>query len=66
MSSQCRDCREGLQHCHGALVHHAMLRPECTEADCTSPDVGHAFSLDCSAIGCTCARTGAVRAAFAV
>ena len=37
-------------------------RPECTEADCDSPEVAHAFSLDCVAIGCTCARSGAASA----
>jgi len=66
MSSQCRDCRDGLQHCHGALVHHVRFGQECTEADCTSPEVGHAFSIDCAAIGCSCARSGAVPAVVAV
>lgn len=66
MSSGCRDCRDGLQHCHGALVYHARFRPECTEEDCESPEVAHAFSLDCAAIGCACAHGAATAAELAV
>ncbi|WP_099042483.1 hypothetical protein [Mycobacterium neglectum] len=54
MSSQCRDCAAGVEHCHGAVVHHALGRNECTEADCPTLDAVHAFSIDCDAIGCNC------------
>jgi hypothetical protein len=66
MSLRCRDCQDGLLHCHGALVHHVTLRAECTETDCESPEVAHAFSLDCVAIGCTCADSGAAAGGVAI
>jgi hypothetical protein len=31
-----------------------MTRAECTEADCMTPEVVHAFSIDCEAVGCAC------------
>jgi hypothetical protein len=52
--SECRDCLAGLQHCHGTVVHHASERVECTEAGCETPEVVHAYVVDCDAIGCTC------------
>jgi hypothetical protein len=55
MSSECRECLAGLEHCHGTVIHHARDRAECTEADCVTPDVVHAFTVDCEAIGCSCA-----------
>ena len=57
MSADCRDCREGLDHCHGTIIRHTPFwgRPECTEADCASPElVPHAFIIDCDAVGCRC------------
>ena len=54
MSDVCRECREDLDHCHGTLVHHASFYVECTE-DCATPDGLHSFSIDCEAVGCTCA-----------
>ena len=56
MSDVCRECREDLEHCHGTLVHHALFFVECTE-DCPTPDGLHSFSVDCEAVGCTCAVT---------
>jgi hypothetical protein len=53
MPSVCRECREDLEHCHGTLIHHALSAVECTE-DCATPEVVHAFSIDCVAIGCVC------------
>ncbi|MGV0792073.1 hypothetical protein [Mycolicibacterium sp. XJ1819] len=53
--SICRQCRADLEHCHGTVVHHASMRAECTEPDCVTPEVVHAFDIDCDAIGCTCA-----------
>ena len=55
MSNQCRECRAGLEHCHGAVIRHVSYRSECTEDDCVTPEVVHAFSIDCDAIGCSCA-----------
>jgi hypothetical protein len=54
MAAECRDCLAGLEHCHGTVIHHALGRPECTEADCVTPEVAHAFGIDCDAIGCAC------------
>ncbi len=64
MTSDCRACRAGLEHCHGALIHHAYLRDECTEDGCASPDGVHTLHLDCSAVGCACdpVASGAVSA----
>jgi hypothetical protein len=44
----------GLEHCHGTVIHHAWYRSECTEDDCVTPEVVHAFSIDCDALGCRC------------
>jgi hypothetical protein len=55
MSSQCRDCVAGVEHCHGTVIHHGLgRRNECTEPDCQTPEVVHAFGIDCDATGCTC------------
>ena len=54
MSSECRECLAGLEHCHGTVIHHAWYRTECSEDDCVTPEVVHAFSIDCEALGCTC------------
>jgi hypothetical protein len=63
MSDDCRDCRAGLDHCHGTIIHHSLRRWECTETDCTSPElVSHTFFLDCDSVGCTCAESVAVAA----
>ncbi|MET0456699.1 MAG: hypothetical protein ABW137_33105 [Mycobacterium sp.] len=55
MSGVCRECRDGLEHCHGTVVHHSRFGIECTD-DCATPDVPHAFSVDCEAVGCACAQ----------
>ena len=54
MTFQCRACRAGLEHCHGALIHHPYRRPECTEDDCLVPDGVHTLHIDCTAVGCAC------------
>lgn len=54
MSSQCRDCVAEVEHCHGTVIHHSRYRTECTEPGCETPEVVHAFSIDCDAVGCTC------------
>lgn len=56
MDSGCRDCRAGLEHCHGTLIHHSLHRAECTEDGCGNPEsVPHTFVIDCDAVGCDCA-----------
>ena len=56
MNAGCRDCRSGLDHCHGTIVRHWIRRSECTEDGCTSPELmPHAFVVDCDAVGCGCA-----------
>ncbi|WP_260861203.1 hypothetical protein [Mycobacterium simulans] len=56
MSIGCRDCRAGLDHCHGTIIRHSVGWPECTEAECTSPElVAHSFVIDCDVVGCRCA-----------
>ena len=62
MTNQCRACRSGLEHCHGALIHHAYRRAECTEDGCIVADSVHEIHLDCSAIGCVCDETLTVSA----
>jgi len=60
MSNDCRDCRAGLEHCHGTLIHHWLHRSECTDEDCAGPELlPHTFVVDCDAVGCDCARVDA-------
>jgi hypothetical protein len=59
MRMGCRDCRAGLDHCHGTLIHHSvgplLGRSECTEPGCDSPEsMPHTFAVDCEAVGCGC------------
>ncbi|MHA7648850.1 hypothetical protein ACX9NE_00185 [Mycobacterium sp. ML4] len=55
MSTGCRDCRAGLDHCHGTVIRHSLGRPECTEPDCVAPELfTHAFVVDCDVVGCAC------------
>ena len=54
MSSECRECRAGLEHCHGTVIIHERYRSECTEDGCETPEVVHTFRIDCEAIGCRC------------
>ncbi|RUP07213.1 MAG: hypothetical protein EKK34_01015 [Mycobacterium sp.] len=58
MSTGCRDCRAGLDHCHGTVIIHWSGRPECTEPDCVAPELfTHAFVVDCDVVGCACAES---------
>ena len=59
MSSECRDCLAGLEHCHGTVIRHASDRAECTEEGCETPELVHALRIDCDAVGCTCDVAGA-------
>jgi len=62
MSSDCRACRAGLEHCHGTIIHHPQHRAECTEDDCDLPDgVPHAFDIHCEAVGCPCGLAASAR-----
>lgn len=56
MDADCRGCRAGLDHCHGTAILHGLQRQECTELDCATPEIAHAFAVDCEAIGCVCAQ----------
>src|ERR1700737_2780344 len=61
MNPSCRDCRAGLEHCHGTIIRHWLHRSECTEEGCTSPELmPHAFVVDCDAVGCRCAEVDAL------
>lgn len=60
MTIQCRECRAGLEHCHGTVIHHVRHRTECTEDGCLTPEVLHVFSIDCEAVGCDCGQSVAV------
>lgn len=62
MTNQCRECRDGLEHCHGTVIVHARFGAECTESDCDRPELAHTYRIDCDAIGCACAVTGAATA----
>jgi hypothetical protein len=43
--------------CHGTLIVHALLRSDCTEDHCTTPELmAHAFVVDCDAVGCECTQ----------
>lgn len=61
MSGICRDCEAEHEHCHGTVIVHIGLRPECTEPDCRSPEVAHTFTIDCFAVGCECIEDRAVQ-----
>ncbi|UXA17879.1 hypothetical protein [Mycobacterium sp. SMC-4] len=54
MTTACRACEAGLEHCHGALIHHAYQRDECTEGDCLAAAAAHDVQIDCSSLGCAC------------
>ncbi|MGO8771106.1 MAG: hypothetical protein ACLQIK_22645 [Mycobacterium sp.] len=55
MSDDCRDCRAGLDHCHGTIIRHSMRHWECTEPGCACPEfIAHAFVIDCDAVDCGC------------
>ena len=54
----------GRPHCHGTLIHHWGQQAQCTDSDCTHPEVLlHSLSVDCDAIGCDCGERGSHRLA---
>jgi hypothetical protein len=61
---ECRECVSGRPHCHGTLIHHHGQPPQCTDPDCSHPEVLlHSLSVDCEAIGCHCGESGSTRLA---
>ncbi|WP_081287628.1 hypothetical protein [Mycobacterium asiaticum] len=61
MSTGCRDCQAGLDHCHGTVIRHWLGRAECTDPACGAPELfTHTFVIDCDAVGCACAETTSV------
>lgn len=53
----CRECAPGVAHCHGSLIQHSAGRPECTDPDCTLPELSvHTFVVDCADAGCECGQ----------
>ena len=70
MGNDCRECAAGTPHCHGTLIHHSTAHLQCTDHDCTHPEVLlHSLTIDCDALGCLCAgwnfdESGAGRAAM--
>lgn len=64
VANGCRECRAGRPHCHGTLIHHWGQQSQCTDPDCSHPEVlMHALSVDCDAIGCDCGERGGHRLA---
>jgi hypothetical protein len=65
-STECRECRAGLEHCHGTVIRHWLHRSECTDEDCAGPELlPHVYVVDCDVAGCDCAQID-VPAAFAI
>ena len=55
VEKQCRECVAGRPHCHGTLIHHYEQKPQCTDPECSHPEVLlHSLVVDCDAIGCQC------------
>lgn len=62
--NECRECLAGKPHCHGTLIHHWGQQSQCTDPDCSHPEVLlHSLSVDCEAIGCDCGERGSHRLA---
>lgn len=62
--SGCRECVAGRPHCHGTLIHHWHQQSQCTDPECSHPEVLlHSLSVDCDAIGCDCGERGGHRLA---
>lgn len=46
-----------IEYCHGTLIVHALLRSDCTEDGCTTPELmAHTFVIDCDTVGCECGQ----------
>jgi hypothetical protein len=65
MDVRCRECEAELQHCHGTLIRHALWHSECTDADCTTPElIVHTLVIDCDVAGCECTQPMGSDSAF--
>lgn len=54
--TDCRECVAGRPHCHGTLIRHPDGHQQCTEPDCSHPELlMHSFLVDCGTLGCECA-----------
>ncbi|OBJ40638.1 hypothetical protein A5630_24355 [Mycolicibacterium mucogenicum] len=56
MSTTCRNCVDGLAHCHGTVIVHVGLPAECTDETCALSESEHTLRIDCDVIGCGCAE----------
>lgn len=56
MSTTCRNCVDGLAHCHGTVIVHVGLPAECTDEMCALPESEHTLRIDCDVVGCGCAE----------
>lgn len=55
MGNDCRECLAGRPHCHGTLIRHSTQYWQCTDSDCSHPELLlHSLTMDCEAIGCEC------------
>lgn len=60
----CFDCGDRVEHCHGTLIRHTRDLAECTEPECTVPEVAcHALVIDCVELACAWCGTTRVRRA---
>jgi hypothetical protein len=61
----CFDCGDRVEHCHGTLIRHTRDVAECTDVECTVPEVAcHALAIDCVELACVwCGPTRVRRAA---
>ncbi|MGI9124749.1 MAG: hypothetical protein ACR2JM_08350 [Mycobacterium sp.] len=65
MGNECRECATGRPHCHGTLIRHSGHHLQCTEPDCSHPEVLlHSLTVDCEAIGCDCTEDRGQRLAI--
>jgi hypothetical protein len=55
--TRCRWCNDDLEHCHDALVMHAVGETHCMAPDCTTPAELHHMVVACEELGCTCATS---------
>jgi hypothetical protein len=58
----CSRCAADLEHCHDALVFHAIGEVHCTAADCATPHELHHLVIACVEFACDCASAGAAAA----
>ncbi|WP_459714724.1 hypothetical protein [Actinophytocola sp. KF-1] len=60
----CFDCGDRVEHCHGTLVRHTRDVAECTEPDCTVPELAcHTLVVDCVELSCAWCRPTTTRQA---